>query len=130
MMQMAAVVCAALVFAIGLYGVLTKRDMIKVCVSISIMESSLVLALVAAAYVPEGAAPILDTAGLAVMEEGGLFADPLPHALALTAIVIGAGILAVALALTVAMYRHFGTTDLSKVFSGTHTDYFEPRGDE
>lgn len=112
MMQAAAYATAAIVFAIGLHGMLTRRDMIKICISISIMESSLVMALVAAAYVPGGAAPIA--------EEGlSLFVDPLPHALALTAIVIGAGILAIALALTVAIYRHYGTTDIARVFMAT-----------
>lgn len=114
-MQNAAFLAAAMVFAIGLYGMLTRRDMIRICVSISVMESSLVMALVAVAWVPGGAAPIL--------EEGqSVFVDPLPHALALTAIVIGAGILAIALALTVAMYRHYGTTDILVLFRRTRGD--------
>lgn len=115
MMQVAAYLTAAGVFAIGLYGMLTRRDMIKICISISIMESSLVMALVAAAFVPGGAAPIVDF-------EATRFVDPLPHALALTAIVIGAGILAIALALTVAIYRHYGTTDITRVFLATGKD--------
>lgn len=122
MMQTATIITAALVFGIGLFGMLTKRDMIKICISISIMESALVFALVAAAYIPDGAAPILDSEITT-----NLFVDPLPHALALTAIVIGAGILAIALSLTVAMYRHFGTTDITRVFSQTRIDFFEPR---
>ncbi|AFG38358.1 sodium:proton antiporter [Spirochaeta africana] len=126
MIQTAAVITAGLVFMIGLYGMLTKRDMIKICISISIMDSAIVMALVAAAFVPDGAAPILDDA----VNPAGLFADPLPHALALTAIVIGAGILAIALALTVSMYRHFGTTDIVQVFTKTRIDYFEPRSHE
>jgi multicomponent Na+:H+ antiporter subunit C len=115
MMQTAAYITAAGVFAIGLYGMLTRRDMIKICISVSIMESSLVMALVTAAFVPGGAAPIVDS-------DAARFVDPLPHALALTAIVIGAGILAIALALTVAMYRHYGTTDITRVFLATGKD--------
>ncbi len=111
-MQNAAFVAAALVFAIGLHGMLTRRNMIRICISISVMESSLVMALVAVAYVPGGSAPI-------VSDGQTMFVDPLPHALALTAIVIGAGILAIALALTVAMYRHYGTTDVLAVFGKT-----------
>ena len=67
------------------------------------------MALVALAYLPGGAAPILD---------GGtsVYVDPLPHALALTAIVIGAGVLSVALALTVVIHRRYGTTDIGVVF--------------
>ncbi|MFW6293508.1 MAG: NADH-quinone oxidoreductase subunit K [Spirochaetota bacterium] len=44
------------------------------------------------------------------------FADPIPHALALTAIVIGAGVLSLALALTVVVHRRYGTTDIRVVF--------------
>ncbi|MFW5800857.1 MAG: sodium:proton antiporter [Spirochaeta sp.] len=123
MMQTAAIITAGMLFAIGLYGILTKRDMIKICISISIMESSIILALTAVAYLPGSAAPILDEGAAGV----SLFADPLPHALALTAIVINAGILAIALALTVTMHRHFGTTDITRVFSKTRIEYLEPR---
>lgn len=112
MMQTTAYLAAAGVFAVGLWGMLTQRDMIKICVSISVMESSVVMALVASAWVPGGTAPILD-------DRFFLYVDPLPHALALTAIVIGAGILAIALALSVAMYRHYGTTDLTRIFRRT-----------
>lgn len=115
MMQIAAYLTAAGVFAIGMYGMLTQRDMIKICISISIMESSLVMALVAAAFVPGGAAPIAS-------EGLSRFVDPLPHALALTAIVIGAGILAIALALTVAIYRHYGTTNIARIFVATREE--------
>jgi multisubunit Na+/H+ antiporter MnhC subunit len=111
-LQEATIVTAALVFAIGLHGVLTKRDMIRICVSISVMESALVMALVGIAYVPGGTAPI-------IAEGFTTYVDPLPHALALTAIVIGAGVLAVALSLTVVIYRHYGTTDISRILQIT-----------
>lgn len=115
MMQIAAYLTAAGVCAVGLWGVLTQRNMIKICISISIMESSIVMALVAAAYQPGATAPILDPGH-------AHYVDPLPHALALTAIVIGAGVLAIALALTVAMYRHYGTTDLTRIFRRTREE--------
>jgi multicomponent Na+:H+ antiporter subunit C len=111
-MQIAAYLTAAGVFAIGLWGMMTQRNMIKICVSISVMESAVVMALVATAWVPDGTAPILD-------DRFTRYVDPLPHALALTAIVIGAGILAIALALSVAMYHHYGTTDLTRIFRRT-----------
>lgn len=109
MLQQATYIAASLVFGIGLFGVLTQRDMIKICVSLSVMESSLVMVLVALAYRPEASAPILDG-------EIASYVDPLPHALALTAIVIGAGVLSVALALTVLVHRRHGTTNIGVVF--------------
>ncbi|TVQ18974.1 MAG: sodium:proton antiporter [Spirochaetaceae bacterium] len=109
MMQAATYAAAALVFAIGLYGVISNHDMIKICVSLSVMESSLVLVLVALAFREGGAAPIMDT-------DAVRYVDPLPHALSLTAIVIGAGIISLALGLTVMVYRQYGTTDIRRVF--------------
>lgn len=109
MLQQATYIAAALVFGIGLYGVLTQRNMVKICVSLSVMETALIMVLVALAYRPEAAAPIVD-------QEIVAYVDPVPHALALTAIVIGAGVLSVALALTVLVHRRYGTTDVSVVF--------------
>lgn len=111
MMQQATYVTAAIVFAIGLYGVVTHRNMIKICISLSVMESAVVMLFVALAYRPGATAPILEA-------EGAAYVDPLLHALALTAIVIGAGVISVALALTVMVYRHYGTTDITAVFRG------------
>jgi multisubunit Na+/H+ antiporter MnhC subunit len=113
--QIPVLIAAGIIWAIGIFGLIIHRSMIQICVSLSIMESSLILLLVALAYVPKGNAPILDG-------HSGPFADPLPHALALTAIVIGAGILAIALALTVAVHQHYGTTDLSQLFPGEPTE--------
>ncbi|MFW5844220.1 MAG: sodium:proton antiporter [Spirochaetota bacterium] len=109
MMEGATYIAAAAVFGIGIFGILTHRDMIKICVSLSVTESSLILALVGLAYRPGGAAPVIDD-GIAH------YVDPLPHALALTAIVIGAGVLSLALALTVLVHRRHGTTDIGVVF--------------
>ncbi len=108
-MEQATYIAAAVVFGIGVFGILTHRDMVKICVSLSVTESSLILALVGLAYRPRGMAPVVDE-GIAY------YVDPLPHALALTAIVIGAGVLSVALALTVLVHRRHGTTDIGMVF--------------
>lgn len=109
MIQEATFLAASAVFGIGLYGVLTQRDMVKICVCLSVMESSLIMTFVALAYRPGGTAPIIEAGE-------GLYVDPIPHALALTAIVIGAGVLSVALALTVLVHRRYGSTDIGVVF--------------
>ncbi len=112
--QIPVFITAALVWAIGIYGLIIHRNMIQICVSLSIMESAVIILLVGLAFVPGGSAPILDG-------HTGPFADPVPHALALTAIVIGAGFLAIALSLTVAMYRKYGTADVKKLFPWDET---------
>ncbi len=108
MMQATAYAAAASVFGIGLYCVLTNRDMIKICIGMSLMESALVLVLVALAYRADATAPVL-------IGDHVAYVDPLPHALSLTAIVIGAGVISLALALTVITYRRYGSTDIRRV---------------
>ena len=108
MIQLFAFCAAAALFGIGLYCVISHRDMIKICIGLSIMESALVLVLVAVAFRTGAGAPILT-------DEVARYVDPLPHALSLTAIVIGAGVISLALGLTVVVQRRFGTTDLRAV---------------
>ena len=63
-------------FLVGLYGVLAKRNLIKIVIGIAIMEYSVNLFLILIAYVKGGTAPILSgDAG------GKVFVDPLlmPH---------------------------------------------------
>lgn len=110
MMQISAFTAAALIFGIGLYCVISQHDMIKICIGLSIMESALVLVLVALAFRTGGDAPILTG-------DAARYVDPLPHALSLTAIVIGAGVISLALGLTVIVQRRFGTTNLRAVLS-------------
>ena len=104
-MQQAAWLAAAAVFGLGLFSLCTQRHLIRLCVAISVMESAVLVAFAALAWQPQARPPI--ATGVDV-----LVADPLPHALALTAIVIGAATLALALALTILIARTHGTLDV------------------
>ena len=101
--------CMAL-FLIGLYGVLAKRNLIKIIIGLSIMEYSLNLFLVLIGYVRGGTAPIL-TQDL----KTSVFVDPLPQALVLTAIVIGLATTALLLAVAVRLYRKYNTFDIREM---------------
>ena len=81
-------------FLVGLYGVITRRNLIKIAISLSIMEFSVFLILVLIGYVDNGKAPIVN-----LQAEGAMYVDPLPQAMILTAIVIGFGVLAFAVVL-------------------------------
>lgn len=96
----------------GFYGLLTQRHLIKLVVSLNILEVGLNLFIVSIGYVKGGLAPILT----AVNSNTGLnFVDPLPQALVLTSIVIGVGVTALALAFAVRVHRQFGTFDLDEL---------------
>ena len=103
------ILCFAL-FLTGLYGVLTKRNIIKIVIGLSIMEFSIFLFMALVGYVNNGDAPILVNG-----KEQSLFVDPLPQAMVLTAIVIGLATTAMLLAIAIRIYRKYGTFDVRKI---------------
>lgn len=95
---------------VGLYGVLTKRDLIKIILSLSIMEYSANLFLILFAYRQDGTFAILSKG-----EQAAGMVDPLPQALVLTSIVIELGITAMLVALAVRLYQKYNTFDITKI---------------
>ena len=83
--------------AVGIYGALAKRDVIKVVMALVIMEHAVHLLLLLFGYRDGGQPPILQAG-----DDVGAFAassvDPLPQALVLTSLVIGLGALALLVA--------------------------------
>jgi multicomponent Na+:H+ antiporter subunit C len=75
---------------IGLFIMLTKRNLIKVIIGLSILETGVNLFIISIGYISKGTAPIFSKAGL----EAKNMVDPVPQALVLTAIVIGLAVLA------------------------------------
>ncbi len=103
---------AILLMLIGLYGTLVKKSLLKIVISLSVVDSGLNLLIVALDYYKGGTAPIFSPGYLAHPK---LMVDPVPQALVLTAIVIGFGVTAVALALVIRLYRHHGTLNIDEI---------------
>jgi multicomponent Na+:H+ antiporter subunit C len=99
-----------LLFLIGLYGVLVKRDLVKIIISIGIMGYSANLFLVLFGYRNASFYPILSE-GTAQTP----MVDPLPQALVLTSIVIELGTTALLVALAVRVYEKYKTFDITKI---------------
>ena len=97
---------------VGIYGLLTQKNAIKIIVSLNIFEVGLNVFIVSVGYVTGGVAPILtsqnNTSAL-------MYVDPLPQALVLTSIVIGVGITALALVLARKMHDKYGTYELDEM---------------
>ncbi len=91
-------------FLVGLYGLITRRNLIKIAISLSIMEFSIFLMLVLIGYIDNGLMPIVDP-GLSAQ----VYVDPLPQAMVLTAIVIGLATTAMLLAIAIRLYRKYKT---------------------
>jgi multicomponent Na+:H+ antiporter subunit C len=96
---------------IGLYIILVKKNLIKVIIGLSILDTGIYLLLISLGYIKEGTAPIFSKPGLKAEN----MVDPVPQALVLTAIVIGVAIMALALSLAVKLYKHYGTLNLRKI---------------
>ncbi len=94
----------SVLLAAGLYGVITKKNLMKVFISLSIMETGVNLLLITIGYIPGGTAPI-ENANFAK------YVDPIPQALVLTAIVIGVSVTALALSLLMSYHSKTGTLE-------------------
>ncbi len=101
--------CLAL-FCVGIYCILRKRNIIKIIIGVIIAEYAVNLFFILTAYRMKGRAPIFSSeADIANM------VDPLPHALVLTAIVIGLATTALLVAIAMRLYEKYGTFDITKI---------------
>jgi multicomponent Na+:H+ antiporter subunit C len=103
----------ALVFLVGLWGVLTKHNIIKKIVALNITNSAIVMFFVHHGSRLGTTAPIREETGRAI--DTAAMVDPLPQALMLTAIVVGICFIALGLALAVLIYRRFGSLDIRDI---------------
>ncbi|HEY3476824.1 MAG TPA: Na+/H+ antiporter subunit C [Anaerolineales bacterium] len=100
-------------FAAGIY-MLLRRSLLKLLIGLTLVSHAANLLIFTAAKLTRGRPPVIDASEF-VLEPP--FADPLPQALILTAIVISFGVTAFALALAFRSYRSVGTDDLDQMQS-------------
>ncbi len=96
--------------AIGLYGMLAKRNLVQKIIGLTIFTTAIYLFFIEGSVKDGASAPVIDPA-LGPTVDAADYVDPLPHLLILTAIVVGVGIVGVALAMVVRIYRIHGTLD-------------------
>ncbi|MEX1308706.1 MAG: cation:proton antiporter subunit C [Eubacteriales bacterium] len=101
-------ITAIIIFFIGIYGIIARRNIVKTVISFGVMETGVILFFIAGGFGSEKAPILLDTTDIATV------ADPIPQALMITAIVIGIGVTAVALTMFINLYHKFGTTNWEK----------------
>jgi len=107
---MSAYILCLLLFCIGIYCVLRKRNIIKIIVGLGIIEYAVNLFLVLIGYRSHGRAPIL-----AKDQQILNMVDPIPQALVLTAIVIGLAVTALIVAIAIRIYEKYGTFDITQI---------------
>ena len=87
-------------------------NLLRFLFGLLLMSNGINLAIFAAGRLTEAVPPLLGKGGAV---PGAVMANALPQALLLTAIVIGFGLFAFALALTVRAYRSFGYVELDRM---------------
>ena len=100
---------AAWLFIIGLYGIVTSRNLIHLTVCLAVVQSSTYVLLLSAGYVTGAGPPIF-----ANVPPGTPAVDPVVQALTLTDIVVGATVRRLLLALAAQVHKHQGTLDPRK----------------
>jgi energy-converting hydrogenase B subunit E len=89
---------------IGLWGMLTHRNILRIIVGFSLIDTGIHIVIVATGYVVNRTAPIVDSA-LSRSDAPSNAVDPIPSALVVTAIVIGLSVTAVMLAYAIRIYE-------------------------
>ena len=106
-----------LLFMIGLYCAVVKKNMVKIVVGSMVREYAANILLIMLGYRFGGIAPILDKSLASDMNQFFVerSVDPLPQALVLTAIVISLGSLALMISICIRTYEKYGTFDITEI---------------
>ena len=105
-------VCAFFLIVLGFYTIVTKYNLVKTVVGMSIMDYGVNLLIISIGFNPGGTAPIFTQGELTA---ASYFVDPIPQALTLTSIVIGACVTAMSLALVIKLKEMYGTLDTREI---------------
>jgi multicomponent Na+:H+ antiporter subunit C len=110
-MEYVALVTGLLLVIIGLWGVLSRKNLIRIILGFAIFDTGLNIVLLTFGYVGGGTAPILDEA-VGINAATSKIVDPIPQALVLTSIVIGFGITALMLAYAMKLHKEKGSLNI------------------
>ena len=114
LMQLAAIwnyLIVILLMMIGLFLVISRANLVKKLVGLSIFQTSVFLFYITLGRVSGGTAPILTDA------VDKLYSNPLPHVLILTAIVVGVATTALGLALILRIKESFGSIEEDEILA-------------
>ncbi|OEH84581.1 Na(+)/H(+) antiporter subunit C [Desulfuribacillus stibiiarsenatis] len=100
-------IVAGVLFGCGVY-LLLDRSLLRVVFGTMLASNAALVLLLTMGGLKTGSAPIL-------LDSISVYTDPIPHALILTAIVIGFGMSSFILVLAYRTYQEAGTDDLDKL---------------
>lgn len=101
------------IFILGIFAIITSKNLIKKLLALGIFQASVLLFYVSLSKIHFAKIPILKCLNFDKCPE--IYANPLPHILMLTAIVVGVASLAVGLAIIIRIKESLGTIDESEI---------------
>ncbi len=102
---------AAWLFLAGLYGIVTSRHLVHLCLCLAVLQASTYVVLTVIGYRPHLPAPVYTDN----IQPGSPAVDSVIQALMLTDIVVEATVVALLLAITIKIHQKAGTADPNKV---------------
>lgn len=103
---------------IGFYAMIAMPNLVKKIIGLNIFQTAVYLFYITIAARYDGTVPIIiDSGALGLFPDPVPYANPLPHVLILTAIVVGVSVTAVALALIIRIHRAYDTIDEDKIIA-------------
>jgi len=102
-------VASVILFCIGLYTIIAKNNLIKKFLGLNIMHTSVFVFIIALGAAEGGSPPLM------LENATPPFANPLPHALVLTGIVVAVSTTALALSLVIKIYHHCGSLEADEL---------------
>jgi multicomponent Na+:H+ antiporter subunit C len=105
-------IASVVLIALGFYVIVSKKHLIKIVIGMSIVDYGINLFIVSTGFNEGGTAPIYK---MSEFFSSSYFVDPVPQALTLTSIVIGACVDAMALSLVVKLYKQYHTADSDEI---------------
>ena len=97
-------------FSIGLYGIMVKRNIIKLIISTMILNYAVYILLVLIGFRQQGQVPVF-----AKDQEIGFMVDPLPQAMVMASMIVHLALTALLVAVAMRLYQRFKTFDLNEI---------------
>lgn len=112
-------VCSIILLALGMYMLMVKKNLIQIVCGLGLLDYGVNLFIVSVGYNEGGTAPLYVGSELEYLSQKGAnavyFVDPVPQALTLTSIVIGACVTAMALSIVIRIGQNYGTLEADQI---------------
>ncbi len=117
-------VASVILFVIGMMNLLLQPNLIKKIIGLDIMDCAVYLFLAAKGYIEGRHAPIYVDG----ITDASHYINPVPSGLVLTGIVVSVSVSALMMALTINLYREYGTLNLDHIMMKLRKEETEKLG--